>query len=206
MKHSWLLLFLEQYRKVCWGGAQITPAVTLSKIWVFHWESSLKGLLRPWRSWLIKQCHLQWITLPLNVWVGVYVSACWRACLFVCACASVRVSLIFEQSHSPIIISSCSSQLNNVSQSQGRVRQMCSGSQSRAVCYAIALWYFFGGGGCWGGVLSSVPIQEPLPSHYFPCLLFLKVFSLHSHNYPPVSSHPVPSSPLINWGDSLSLG
>lgn len=33
-------------------------------------------------------------------------------------------------------------------------------------------------------------------------LLFLpffpKVFSLHSHNYPAVSLHPVPSSPLIS--------
>lgn len=114
----------------------MAPALTV--------ERSPKGLLSPWRYWLVKQCHLQWITLPLSVWVDVcilHVGICLRACLFVCA--SLLVSLIFEQSHCPIS-SSSSSQQNNLSQSQGRARQMCSVHQRHVVCGAITLWCFLG--------------------------------------------------------------
>lgn len=71
-----------------WHKWQMTPTVTLQKILVFHHESSLKGLLRPWRSRLIKQCHLQWITLPLNVGC---VCQCMFEGVFVCVCFSVSV-------------------------------------------------------------------------------------------------------------------
>lgn len=117
----------------------MTAAVTLQKMLVFHRESSLKGLVRPWRSWLMKQCHLQWITLPLNVRVGVCVSACLGVCSFVCMCVLIcDRPWVFQQSHPPIIISG-GSQQNNVSQSQGRLRQMCGILRSHVVCCAITL-------------------------------------------------------------------
>lgn len=62
----------------CVGKLEVKEAVN-STISGLPLREELKGSLRLWRSWLVKHCHLQMMTLPLAAWadcVCVCVSTC----------------------------------------------------------------------------------------------------------------------------------
>lgn len=66
---------------------QMTPAVTLQKILVFHREKQLKGIVETVEVLAYKAMSftMDHFALEMGGWVDVHVSACSRAFLFVCA-------------------------------------------------------------------------------------------------------------------------
>lgn len=119
---------------------QMTPTVTLHEILVFLPREQLKGIAETVEVVPYTAMSLLWITLLLDMWVDIYLSACSRACLFVCAVQCV--SLINR------LISSSSSQQNNVCCSLGRLRQICSLEESCVLLFhrSVIFFLFFGRG------------------------------------------------------------
>lgn len=80
---------------------EMTPTVTLQEILVFHQESSLKGLLGPWRSCLTQQCHCYGSLCSwMCGWMYISVHVRGHVCLFVlfCVCPWFLNSLIISSS------------------------------------------------------------------------------------------------------------
>ena len=134
---------LKQYRKVCWGGAQMPTDRcfnSVRKLGFPPWDQ-LKGIVGTVEVLAYKAMSFAMDHFALECVCGSIFQCMFGGFFFFffffffCMCAPPQSSLVFERSHSPIIMniiiiissssSSSRSQQSDVSQSQGRVRRMC---------------------------------------------------------------------------------